>query len=178
MKLKQIRWRRVLRHTLIGFLLVIAIGLLIPQGRLRMPVEGATAADYDPNSFWYYPWGKSGVHKGVDIFAAKGTPVHPAASGLVIQAGSNAMGGRVVSILGPKWRVHYYAHLDTVLTHVGAWARYGQPIGRVGDSGNAQGKPPHLHYAIFSPIPYPWRWADAPQGWKRMFYLNPIEMLR
>lgn len=170
--------KRILRNTALGLLLVIVIGLVIPQGRVRMPVAGATAADYNANSFWYYPWGESGVHKGVDIFAARGTPVHPATSGLVVQAGSSPRGGKIVSILGPKWRIHYYAHLDTVLTHVGAWARYEQPIGRVGNTGNAIDKAPHLHYAIFSPIPYPWLWASGPQGWKRMFYLNPIDMLR
>ena len=36
----------------------------------------------------------------------------------------------------------------------------GSPLGTVGDSGNARGKPPHLHYAILSLLPYPWR-ADG-----------------
>jgi peptidoglycan LD-endopeptidase LytH len=172
------RWKRILRNLSLGLLLIVVIGLLLPQGRVRMPVEGATSADYHPESFWFTPWGKSGVHKGVDIFAARGTPVHPATPGIVIQAGTNPMGGNVVSVLGPKWRVHYYAHLDTLLTHVGAWVSYGTPIGSVGTSGNAVGKQPHLHYSIVTAIPYPWLWSSAAQGWKRMFYLNPIDMLR
>jgi murein DD-endopeptidase MepM/ murein hydrolase activator NlpD len=172
------RWQRILRNALLGLLSIVVVGLVLPQGRVRMPVEGATSADYDAQSFWFSPWGASGVHKGVDIFAAKGTPVHPATSGIVVQAGQNPDGGNVVSVLGPKWRIHYYAHLDTVLTHVGAWARYDVPIGRVGTTGNAQGKQPHLHYSICSVIPYPWLWSSAEQGWKRMFYLNPIDMLR
>jgi hypothetical protein len=49
-------------------LAVLVIGFLIPQN-LKMPVENATSSDYNPNSFWYFPWGKSGTHKGVDVFA-------------------------------------------------------------------------------------------------------------
>jgi hypothetical protein len=44
--------------------------------------EGATRKSYSQNSFWAYPWGKSVTHKGVDIFAKKGTDVHPATAGL------------------------------------------------------------------------------------------------
>jgi hypothetical protein len=30
-----------------------------------IPVQGATRADWHPHSFWYHPWGASGVHKGM-----------------------------------------------------------------------------------------------------------------
>ena len=49
-----------------------------------MPVEGATAKNYAQNSFWFYPWGKSVTHKGVDIFGRKGRAVHPATAGIVV----------------------------------------------------------------------------------------------
>ncbi|MFN8260884.1 MAG: hypothetical protein U0X41_08140 [Chitinophagales bacterium] len=47
----------------------------------------------------------------------------------------------------------------------------------VGTTGNAKGKPPHLHYAITTLLPYFWRIDNSPQGWNKMFYLNPISYL-
>ena len=44
----------------------------------QIPVAGASARDWNPRTFWFEPWGRSGVHKGIDIFAKLGTPVHSA----------------------------------------------------------------------------------------------------
>ena len=46
-------------------------------------------------------------------------------------------------------------------------------VGAVGNTGNA----PYLHYSIVTLIPYPWRWDSLMQGWKKIFFLNPIELL-
>jgi murein DD-endopeptidase MepM/ murein hydrolase activator NlpD len=56
--------------------------------------------------------------------------------------------------------------------------RQGERIGAVGTTGNAKGKSPHLHYSIMTLVPYPWRIDNGKQGWKKMFYLNPINYLR
>jgi murein DD-endopeptidase MepM/ murein hydrolase activator NlpD len=157
-------------------LLIITIGLIIPQ-KFSMPVEGATHADYNKNTFWYYPWGKSVTHKGVDIFAKEGTLLKSSTSGLVLFAGETKVGGNVVLILGPKWRFHYYAHLKDIKTKSLTWAYREEIIGTVGSSGNAKGKPAHLHYSILTPIPYVWRIDNDRQAWKKMFYLNPIDYL-
>ncbi|MFM9946004.1 MAG: M23 family metallopeptidase [Bacteroidia bacterium] len=156
--------------TILSF---IIIGFLIPQN-ITMPVEGATKSSYHPKSFWYYPWGKSVNHKGVDIFATKGTNVFSATSGLVVYCGQLNMGGNVIIILGPKWRFHYYAHLQEIKTSTFSWATRNEIIGSVGSSGNAAGKPAHLHYSIVSLFPYFWKIDNEHQGWKKMFYLNPI----
>ncbi len=86
------------------------------------------------------------------------------------------MGGKVVVILGPKWRIHYYAHLDEITSGMG-WIERNAKIGTVGDSGNAKGKQPHVHYSIVTLVPHIWKVDGAPQGWKKMFYLNPITYL-
>ena len=164
------------KKTLVVLLLIMAVGLIIPES-FKMPVVGATAKSYNPESFWYYPWGKSGTHKGVDIFAKTGTPVISATKGIVIYCGQIGMGGKVIAVLGPKWRIHYYAHLNEIKTTSFSFVGNNDTIGTVGTSGNAKGKAPHLHYTISTLIPYPWRIDKSHQGWKKMFYLNPIEKL-
>ena len=161
---------------LLGVLLPVFVGFLIPEPRL-IPVAGATSKDWNAETFWYEPWGKSGVHKGIDIFAGKGTNVIATTNMLVLYQGSISRGGNVVVALGPKWRIHYFAHLDAISAKAGRLAARGQVLGQVGDTGNAAGTPPHLHYSIVSLIPMPWRLDFSTQGYKKMFYLNPIEYL-
>src|SRR4026208_1314945 len=97
--------------------IALSLGLiarLVPSlwpEQARIPVQGATARDWNKKSFWYEPWGRSGVHKGIDIFAPAGRPVVAAVPGWVIFRVSLGSGGNVVAVLGPKWRIHYFAHL-------------------------------------------------------------------
>ena len=160
----------------LGLTAIMVLGLLIPE-RAVIPVTGASRSDWNKDTFWYEPWGASGVHKGIDIFAAKGTDVIAATGGVVLYSGAIKRGGNVVLVLGPKWRVHYYAHLDSIDSGVGGIISRGEKIGSVGDTGNAGGKQPHVHYVILSVIPYPWRIDTSTQGWKKMFYLDPGDML-
>lgn len=155
------------------FIFLLILGLLLPDP-MQMPVMGAGPADYHKDSFWYYPWGRSVTHKGVDIFARRGTEIRSAGRGIVVYAGEIEMGGKVVLVLGPGWRLHYYAHLDEIRTSTLSYAGQQTSLGTVGDSGNAKGKQPHLHYSILTLVPYPWRIDGSIQGWKKMFYLNPI----
>lgn len=153
--------------------LLVGAGWLLPQGR-RIPVTGASASDWNPHSFWYYPWGQSVTHKGIDIFAKEGRPVVAASPGWVVYTGFNGVGGQVVLVLGTKWRLYYYAHLQHTLSHAGQWLNTGEVLGAVGSTGNAQGKPPHLHFSIRSLLPLPWQYqAGKPQAWLAMFYVDP-----
>lgn len=170
------RIRTVMRWLLLVGAVILAVGLVLPEAR-GIPVQGAGQGDWHPDTFWYYPWGRSGVHKGVDIFAKKGTPVVASSGGLVLFSGELARGGKVVLSLGPKWRLHYYAHLNEVADS-GFWLWAGDVVGTVGDSGNAAGKPPHLHYSLVSLLPLPWKVDGKPQGWKKMFYLDPTRHFR
>ena len=160
-----------------GILIIIIVGFLLPEN-LKMPVIGASASDFNSQSFWYYPWGKSVTHKGIDIFAKKGTEINSSTSGLVLYAGDISLGGNYVLVLGPKWRLHYYTHLGQLKTTPFSFVNNESIIGIVGTSGNAFGKPPHLHYSILTIIPYVWKIDSDKQGWKKMFYLNPIEYLK
>ena len=155
---------------------IIVIGLLIPQN-LKMPVVGADDNSYNHETFWYEGWGSSIVHKGIDVFAKKGTSVHSATWGIVIMATEYGKGGKFVLVLGPKWRLHYYAHLDEIKTKRFAFVTHDTEIGTVGNTGNAINTPAHLHYGIGTLVLYPWRIDRAPLGWQKMFYLNPIDYL-
>jgi len=166
-----------IEKILSGLFLILVLGFLLPQD-LKMPVVGATKSDYNAKSFWYYPWGKSVTHKGVDIFAKKGAIITSATKGLVLYADEISLGGKFVVVLGPKWRLHYYAHLETLKTSSFSFVSHKSILGTVGTSGNATGKAPHLHYSIVTMVPYVWRIDSDRQGWKKMFYLNPIEYLK
>jgi peptidoglycan LD-endopeptidase LytH len=168
--------KKKLKKFLLFSLVFLLIGFILPQS-LKMPVRGATIKSYSQDSFWFYPWGKSVTHKGVDVFAEKGTIVNSSTNGIVLFKGQIEMGGNVVLILGPKWRLHYYAHLDSISTNIFSFVNTRTKIGTVGATGNAIGKSPHLHYAIKTIIPYIWKADKAIQGWKKMFYLNPIPYL-
>ncbi|MGX1929136.1 M23 family metallopeptidase [Flagellimonas sp. 2504JD4-2] len=144
-----------------------------------IPVEGANVNSWDKKSFWAYPWGSSITHKGIDIFAEKGTPVIASTNGIVVYTYDGGKGGKSVMVLGPKWRFHYYAHLDEIHTFPLKPVKRSSVLGTVGNTGNAKGKPPHLHYAITTPFPYFHLWdSEVIQGWKKMFYLNPDVWLR
>lgn len=164
---------RILKKLRLILIIIVLAGFVMPQ-RFRMPVEKAGKQDYHQKSFWYYPWGKSVTHKGVDIFASKGRNIFSSTDGIILYRGELPRGGKVILVLGPKWRLHYYAHLNEIDMERGIFVKSGSRIGSVGDTGNAAGKPPHLHYSIVTAFPYLWRADKSRQGWKKIFYLDPI----
>jgi hypothetical protein len=95
-----------------------------------------------------------GGHKGIDIFAPKGTPLVACVNGVVSKIGNertNPTGGNTVNILGDDGKNYYYAHLDSVRNDLsrGDKVNKGMFIGTVGSTGNARGKHPHLHFSIY-----------------------------
>ena len=119
-----------------------------PPVWLPMPVQGVQPEQISDS------WGgvRSGgrAHEGTDIFALRGTPVISTTHGVVVRKGWNLLGGRRVLVLGPAGWNHYYAHLDAwSAVGLGDWVEVGTVLGYVGDSGDAQGTPTHLHYGIY-----------------------------
>ncbi|MGQ0714532.1 MAG: peptidoglycan DD-metalloendopeptidase family protein [Gemmatimonadaceae bacterium] len=89
-------------------------------------------------------------HHGVDLFAPRGTPVVAATPGIVRRVGQSGLGGNVVWLLDPRREQSlYYAHLDTQLVSTGQVVQVGDTLGLVGNTGNARGTPPHLHFGIY-----------------------------
>jgi peptidoglycan LD-endopeptidase LytH len=122
---------------------------LPPPDALPVPVDGVAAGDIADT--WGEQRGADRRHEGVDIFAARGTPVRSTTRGVVLRIADRGLGGRQVWVLGPGRQRHYYAHLDHWAPGLQArdvvWP--GTLLGTVGDTGNARGTAPHLHYGIY-----------------------------
>lgn len=156
--------RAIVRLLLLGVLLVVAYALIGPYiddaiyairlasmpvpGSVGVPVRGVSRERLSDT--WQAARSGGRKHEGIDIFAARGTPVHSATEGIVMRVGTNRLGGQVVWVLGPGGQRHYYAHLDRFADVArGLRVRPGTVIGYVGTTGNAAGTPPHLHYGIY-----------------------------
>lgn len=130
----------------------LAAGLMRrpPPERLLVPVEGVRPARIADT--FGAPRGRTRLHQGVDIFAPRGTAVVSATDGLVVSVRERGLGGRQVWVLGPGGERHYYAHLDDWAFGLreGDAVRAGYLLGTVGDTGNARGTPPHLHYGVYT----------------------------
>lgn len=116
---------------------------------VAMPVAGVGARAVADT--FGAPRGADRSHEGVDIFARRGTDVVSATRGVVSSVREGGLGGRQVWVLGPAGQRHYYAHLDDWAPGLaeGDVVDVGTVLGSVGDTGNARGTPPHLHYGIY-----------------------------
>ncbi len=85
-------------------------------------------------------------HRGLDIAAPTGTPIHAAAAGTVTTAGWNSSYGNLVIISHGNGIQTVYAHSSQLLVKVGQKVTQGQVIAKVGSTGNSTG--PHLHLEI------------------------------
>lgn len=167
--------RTLLRYLFFAIVLIAGYAMLEPflaralysvrlssmpaPAALPVPVAGVTAASIRDS--WYAPRdGGRRRHEGIDIFAPRGTAVHATTEGIVLRIGTSKLGGKVVWVLGPGGQRHYFAHLDRFAgVQAGMRVKPGTVLGYVGDSGNAAGTPPHLHYGIYTATgainPYP-----------------------
>jgi murein DD-endopeptidase MepM/ murein hydrolase activator NlpD len=115
--------------------------------------------------------GRTGhTHQGQDVMAACGTPLVAARGGTVQYAGYQGAAGNYIVVDGRGTGYDFmYAHLlEPSLLQTGETVRTGQPIGIVGETGDAQGC--HLHFEMwgppgwyeggspFDPFPYLQKW--------------------
>ncbi len=109
------------------------------------PVDG-------PVSFvdtWGAPRSGGRHHEGVDMMAARGTPVAAIYDGTISRVGTGStLGGNTIWLRSNAGDSFYYAHLDHFadVTKVGASVSAGTIIGFVGSTGNASAAYPHLHF--------------------------------
>ena len=121
-----------------------------------------------------------GKHQGIDIVAPKRALALAAEAGKVKFWGRSATAGCMLYLYGASGTTYYYIHLNNDLTRrndnrgkcvagtayakglkSGAKVTAGQVVGYVGDSGDANGIHPHLHFELHpgsgrAVDPYPW----------------------
>lgn len=113
----------------------------------RFPVAGHARYSHD----WLYPRYGPGFrfHLGCDVVAEYGTPLRSAVDGIA-QSSTSALGGLSVKVFMPDGTFFYYAHLSALVEgfEQNMPVKTGDIIGYIGDSGNARGGVPHVHFAV------------------------------
>ncbi len=137
---------------------------------LLLPVEGIAASQLVDTFNASRSGGRS--HNALDIMAPRGSLVVSATDGVVEQLHQSRLGGTTAYVRSTdgNW-VYYYAHLDSYAPglEAGQRLRQGDPIGRVGSTGNADPRWPHLHFAMYR--------MAAGQRWYQGTAIDPFPLL-
>jgi murein DD-endopeptidase MepM/ murein hydrolase activator NlpD len=118
----------------------------LTAGGYVFPVYGP--ASYT-NSFGA-PRANTGWHHGEDIFAPLGAPILAVADGIVYSVGWNDIGGLRLWLQDLAGNEFYYAHLSAFspLAVNGAQVKAGDVLGFMGNTGDAEATPYHLHFEV------------------------------
>jgi len=114
------------------------------SGDLVCPVNGAVSFV----DTWGAPRSGGRTHKGVDMIAAKRTPLVAIEDAVVKRMGNGSLGGITVWLTGVSGDEYYYAHMDGWADGLtkGQSVSAGELIGYVGNSGNARYTVNHVHF--------------------------------
>lgn len=135
-------------------------------------------------------------HAGIDIYNDKGTTVKASLNGIVLRASWHGTYGNIVIIdhtpeIEPGKEKNkdkalrcyvytVYAHLYTAKTGLlGKKVRQGDTVGTVGDTGNATGMKPHLHFeGVRAQIKLPWNSSENTGVDAYVHRVDPLDFLR
>ncbi len=107
------------------------------------PVAGAVSF----SDTWGAPRSGGRRHQGVDMIAARGTPIVAIYAGTIKRISTNTLGGKSIWLRAGNGDEFYYAHLDNYGDiSVGKSVSEGYVVGYNGSSGNAPDWLPHLHF--------------------------------
>jgi hypothetical protein len=126
------------------------------------PIGGPHNGGYDSNALNYTCAGHpssspdnsdwiGGDHYGNDLFAALGTPAIAVTSGTISHSGYGSVSGNRITIRDDCGWHYFSGHLDTIAPGmtVGRYVNAGEVIGTVGNTGNASGTSPHIHFSVY-----------------------------
>lgn len=115
------------------------------RGSMGLPVNGRISSGF---GLRMHPLlGYMRMHKGIDIGAPWGTPIHAAIDGTVAFAGRSAGYGNFVKLTHGGGIATGYGHMSRIAVRPGAHVARGQVIGYVGSTGMSTG--PHLHWEVW-----------------------------
>ncbi len=110
----------------------------------HLPVNGRLSGTFGTKR--YFNGQRRNPHSGLDIAAAKGTPVEAPATGKVIETGNYYFNGNTVFIDHGEGLITMYCHLDSIAVKKGQEIKKGEVIAHVGMTGRVTG--PHLHWSV------------------------------
>jgi murein DD-endopeptidase MepM/ murein hydrolase activator NlpD len=126
---------------------------IAPKVTKRLTAKGYVFPVYGPSGFsdtFGAARATTGWHHGEDIFAALGAPVLAVADGTLFSVGWNDVGGNRLWLRDRAGNEFYYAHLAAFspLAVDGRRVNAGDVVGFVGNTGDAETTPYHLHFEI------------------------------
>ena len=95
----------------------------------------------------------TGFHEGNDVFAPFGTPIVAVADGRLYRVGTLKISGNRLWLRDRHGYRFFYCHLSdfAASAYNGADVHAGEIIGFVGNTGDAEPTPPHLHFEVHMP---------------------------
>jgi peptidoglycan LD-endopeptidase LytH len=130
------------------------------QGRYACPLDPGVTHFVDS---WGAPRSGGRSHQGTDIMGPMGAPVYAFTDGVISRHSNSRLGGISLYLRGDDGQVYFYTHLQGYAPAgaVGNRVRAGDHIAYNGNTGNARGGPPHIHFERHpgggsAVNPYPW----------------------
>jgi LysM repeat protein len=126
------------------------VHLIRPGQVLKVPGGSSWYCPVNDSSYfndWGFPrGGGTRYHEGNDLFADRGSPVYAPVAGTVKQKKGN-IGGIQVNLSGSDGVTYINSHLDSY--GKSGQVKAGEVIGYVGNTGNAKGTNPHVHFMMY-----------------------------
>lgn len=138
----------------------------LPGGSHVYPLAGPSTFGDD----WLASRPGGRYHEGIDLFASRGTPVVAVADGTLFRVGYSGISGYRFWLRDSAGTEFFYAHLDgySPAAREGATVTKGTVLGYNGDSGDAKGTSPHVHFEIHPGGGGPIRPYPIVSGWPRI----------
>jgi len=137
--------------------------MIMERGAQNGTYACIVARPYHYVDSWGSPRSGGRRHKGTDVMAQMGAEVYAITHGRITSMKSGGLGGIVLYLWGDDGVTYYYAHLRGYAStvHVGKRVEAGELIAFNGNTGNARGSSPHIHFEVHpgggsAVNPYPW----------------------